>query len=157
MGLYAFLPFAISLALVIFFAFGWKRENANLEAIKVSRAKLHSVERAAMAAQYFRGFCEVKIIGVLHDGDNLMIGYRKKHDPNVSTFPGERVYQDDVVEGTIITWPTEQETSAIAQLCEWHQQSATVYMRVTESGENLIFADPEIDVTISIGLMPSNL
>lgn len=156
MGLYAFLPFVFSLALVLFFAFGWKRENVNREAIKAKRAKVHSAERALLAADHFKGFCEVQIIGVLPDGDTLMIGYRKRYDPSVPIFPGEIIRNNSVVEGTIITWPTGNEMHFIEPLSIWYENGTTVFMRVSESGGNLIFSDPANDVTVSIGLMPSN-
>lgn len=154
MGLYAFLPFVFSLALVVFFALGWKRENANLEAIKAKRAKVHSAERAVLAADHFNGFSEVQIIGILPDEDTVMIGYRKRFDPLVAIFPGEKIRDNSVVEGTIITWPTDM--SFIEPLSRWYENGTTVFMRVSESGSSLIFSDPVNDITVSIGLMPSN-
>lgn len=157
MALAAFLPFLLSLALVLFFALGWRREHRNLEEIKERRAKVHSIERAQLAAKHFQDFSEVHLTGVLRDGDTLLIGYRKHQSNSTKLFPGERATSPGAVEGTIIAWPSVGSQLEIDKLNKWLYEQSLIYLRVNESGSLLVMCDSVMDETVSINLIPSKL
>lgn len=157
MAWYAFLPFLLSMGLVAFFALGWRREHKRLEKLKVRRAKVHSVERAALAADYFHGFVFVKLIGALPDRDTLLVGYRRNVSEISGLFPGEKLTGNQSVDGTFVAWPSQSDGPSIEVLNRWCHEGTTVKIRVSEGGGNLIILEPETNVTVSVGLTPTNI
>lgn len=157
MALEVFLPFLIALALFLFFAIGWRREHQHLEEIKMTRAKVHSAQRAKLAARYFQNRVEVSLTGVLPDGEALLIGYRKKNGYSGELFPGERVRDSDCVEGTIIAWLTEDSTRTVEVLDRWCLSHAKVMLWVDQTGSVLSIANPEEESEIDVNLIPSGI
>lgn len=157
MAWYSFLPFLLSMGLVAFFALGWRREHKRLEQVKVRRARAHSAERAALAADYFHGFVSVKLIGALPDGDTLLVGYRRNVNEISGLFPGEKITDNQFVDGTLVAWPSQADGSSIEVVNRWCQDGTTVKIRVSEGGGNLIILEPETNITVSIGLIPTNI
>lgn len=156
MGLEAFLPFVLSLAVALFFVSELRKRHRHLEQLKAQKARLHSTQRAQLAAKHFSAFMEVEVSGVLPGGKTLLIGYRKRNQKGVILFPGERVKNESYIEGTIVAWPKAQTEPAIEILNRWTVQKTKVFLRVKEEGGLLIISDPVKDETITIELIPSN-
>lgn len=156
MGLEAFLPFVLSLAIALFFVFELRKKNRHLEELKSQTARLHSAQRAQLAAIHFNSFVEVELSGVLPDDKTLLIGYRKRNEKGAILFPGERIKNESFIEGTIIAWPKKQTELVMKILDQWTTEKTKVFLRVNEDGEQLIIFDPLRDETISIELVPNN-
>ena len=157
MVLYALLPFLISMGLVAFLALGWRREHKRLEEVKARGARVHSAERAVLAANYFHGFVAVKLIGALPDGDTLLVGYRRNIHDISGLFPGERISDNQSVDGTFVAWPSQSDGPSIEVVNRWCLEGTTVKIRVSDGGGSLIMLEPETNIKVSVGLIPTNI
>ena len=57
----------------------------------------------------------------------------------------------------LYSWPSQQDGPSIEVVNRWCLEGTTVKIRVSEGGGSLIMLEPETNITVSVGLIPTNI